>query len=252
MKQEAKLKPEKQTQEEDRQDAYSSLRRDIIELRLKPGTIVSIRDLCEHFRVSRSPMRDALIRLGQEGLIDLMPQRGIRISQIDLKRVEEERFLRISVEKNVMQVYMTHCAPEDAALLETSVDKQKQSIEAKDYRRNISLDDEFHKFFYRAAGKPFCADVIWKASGHYSRIRLLSCVDRDIIEEVTRQHYEMVDAIKAGDAEKMLAIFNRHLSKIGGEERFLTQKYPDLFLQQESVDRGNDLLKSDFLDTLKI
>lgn len=109
-----------------------------------------------------------------------------------------------------MQAYTAHYTPEDVTLLEASIQMQKQSIQA--------------------IGKQFCADVIWKASGHYNRVWLLTCVDQDIIEEVTRQHCDMIAAIKAGDTEKLLAIFNHHLSKIGNEERIITQIYPDLFL----------------------
>jgi DNA-binding GntR family transcriptional regulator len=236
----------------DKQDAYSVLRRDIVELCLKPGTIVSIRDLCGHYAMSRSPMRDALIRLSQEGLIDLLPQRGIRISQIDLKRVEEERFLRVSVENNVMRAYMTHKQPGDAELLEESVKKQRESLLAKDFRRSIALDDEFHRFFYKATGNRFCADVIWRASGHYSRIRLLTCAERDIAEEVTRQHAGMIAAIRASDEEKLLTLFRNHLSKIDTDEHVLTKKYPDLFVQRDTSGKDEDVLRRDFLDTLKI
>lgn len=242
---------EKRAIEEKKQDAYSVLRRDIVELRLKPGTIVSIRDLCDHFQSSRSPMRDALIRLGEEGLVDLLPQRGIMISRIDIDRVEEERFLRVSVERNVMQMFQAHHTPEDIAFLQACIVRQKRSISTGDYRANIALDDEFHRYFYQVTGKTLCADVIWKASGHYSRVRLLTCVDRDISEEITNQHCDFVEAIDKGDEAGMLAVFNHHLSKIDAEESMLSAKYPDLFLQNKATARKDDLLKNDFLETLK-
>ena len=242
---------EERTVQEKKQDAYSVLRRNIVELRLKPGTIVSIRDLCDHFHISRSPMRDALIRLGEEGLVDLLPQRGIMISKIDINRVEEERFLRVSVERNVMQMFMKQHTQEDIVFLQASIVKQKRSIPAGDYRANIALDDEFHKYFYQVTGKTLCADVIWKASGHYSRVRLLTCVNQDISQEITDQHCDFVEAIDRGDADRMLTVFNHHLSKIGTEVRMLSAKYPDLFLQNQSAGRGDDLLKDDFLETLK-
>lgn len=251
-KQESGIKQNGRITNPDKQDAYAILRRDIVELRLKPGTIVSIRDLCGHYEMSRSPMRDALIRLSQEGLIDLLPQRGIRISQIDLKRVEEERFLRVSVERNVMRAYMAIKKPGDTELLEASVKKQWESLQAKDFRRSIALDDDFHRFFYKATGNRFCADVIWRASGHYSRVRLLTCAERDLAEEVTRQHGEIIAAIRSSDEEKLLTLFTHHLSKIDTDEQVLTKKYPDLFVQREASGKDEDMLRKDFLDTLKI
>ena len=236
---------------EKKQDAYSVLRRDIVELRLKPGTTASIRDLCGHFHISRSPMRDALIRLGEEGLVDLLPQRGITISRIDLGRVEEERFLRISVERNVMREFMEHHSPEDVAFLQASIVKQKRNLPTKDYRANMTLDDEFHRYFYRVTGKTLCADVVWKASGHYSRVRLLTCVDRDISQQVVGQHCDFVEAVGKGDTEGLLTAFDHHLSRIGAEVRQLGARYPDLFLPGGAPARGDDPLKDDFLETLK-
>lgn len=236
---------------ENRQDPYSVLRKNIMELRLKPGTIASIRDLCEHFHVSRSPMRDALIRLGEEGLVDLLPQRGIMISKIDIHRVEEERFLRISVERNVMQMFMKQHTPSDVVFLEASIVKQKRLMQTKDYRAMIALDDEFHRYFYQVTGKTLCADVIWKASGHYSRVRLLTCVSQDISQEVTNQHSEFIEAINSGDMNRMLAVFDHHLGRLDEEVRGFSAKYPDLFLQSEPAGRENDLLKNDFLKTLR-
>jgi DNA-binding GntR family transcriptional regulator len=244
--------PKKALADDAKQDVYAVLRRDIVELRLRPGAIVSIRELCEHFSVSRSPMRDALIRLGQEGLIDLMPQRGIGIAKIDLRRVEEERFLRKSVERCVMQSYMEYRKPEDADVLDRSIRRQQRSIDSGNYRKNITLDDEFHKYLYKASGKMFCADVVWKSCGHYSRARLLTCADMDMALGVLHQHEEMTEAVRQGDTDRLLEIFDRHLNKIGTEERALIRKFPELFTQQEMQDEPDDPLRSDFLDTLKI
>lgn len=233
------------------EDAYTILRKEIIELRLRPGTFVSIKNLCEHFRISRSPMRDALLRLNEEGLVTLLPQRGTIISKIDLKRVEEERFLRVSVEREVMGLYMTNPTPEDIAKLEASLAQQRESIAAEDFRRFITADDDFHDVFYGTTGKPFCAEVIRKASGHYNRVRLLSCIDMDITDNILQQHCEMIAAMKSKDAQKMLAVFSHHLSKIDVEEHMLSRKYPDLFLREGAEDRENDTLEADFLQTLR-
>ena len=75
-------------------DIYSNLRSYIIELRIRPGEIISIKDIATELNVGRSPVRDALIRLEKEGLITSLPQRGTMISRINLHRVTEERYIR--------------------------------------------------------------------------------------------------------------------------------------------------------------
>jgi DNA-binding GntR family transcriptional regulator len=231
--------------------AYSILRSDIIGLRLKPGTIVSIKDLCDHFQISRSPMRDALLRLHQEGLITLLPQRGTMISKIDLARVEEERFLRLSVEKAVMELYLSHCSPDDVTQLESCLQEQKLSVEASDFRKFLALDEEFHDVFYKATGKLFCADIIRKASGHYKRVRLLTCVDTNITQNVLYEHHEMIAAVKSKDTHKLHSIFEHHLCRIDSEEQMLAEKYPHLFIKSNPEEKEDDTLETDFLRTLQ-
>ncbi len=230
-------------------DAYRLLRRSIVELQLKPGAILSIRDLCEHFGLSRSPLRDALIRLSQEGLVTLLPQRGTMISRIDFRRVEEERFLRVSVERQVMALFLRERGETDVARLEQSLVLQNASVAAGDLRRFMDLDDDFHDIFYETAHKSFCASTIRHVSGHYRRVRLLSCVDSSISREILRQHQEMMAAIRTGDDAEVLALFDRHLGKLDEEEPVFLRKYPDLF-QQSAAEKSGDSLGTDFLLSL--
>lgn len=236
---------------DDENGAYATLRRQIVELRLQPGAILSIKELCEHFGLSRSPLRDALIRLGQEGLVTMLPQRGTMIAKIDFRRVEEERFLRVSVERQVMALFMQRHTAEDVARLEESVTRQNRCVTAGDLRGFMDLDDDFHEIFYRAADKSFCASTIRHVSGHYRRVRLLSCVDSSISREILAQHYEMMAAIRTGDAGQVLRLFDRHLGKLDEEEPVFLRKYPDLFCQSEAFGKAGDLLGTDFLLSLK-
>ena len=92
-------------------DIYTVLRDDIMGLRLKPGIIFSIKDICELYESGRTPVRDALIRLEQEGMITFLPQRGTMISRLDLRRIDNERFIRRSIEENVMRDFVAAFSP---------------------------------------------------------------------------------------------------------------------------------------------
>lgn len=85
------------------------MRSDILDLKLRPGMIFSIKDISESYEVGRTPVRDALISLSKEGLITFLPQRWTMISKIDYDKVRNERFLRICVEENVMLEFMAVC-----------------------------------------------------------------------------------------------------------------------------------------------
>ncbi len=227
---------------------YGPLRRDIIELRLKPGMTISIKALYTYYDSSRSPMRDALLRLEQEGLVMLLPQRGIMISRIDLKRAEEERFLRVSVEREVMKIFMRQHNQADIDNLEDSLQEQEKCISTRNLRAFLDADDDFHNKFYCAVNKFWCAKTIDSVSGHYRRFRLLSIIKQSICKEILSQHREMVEAIKKDDEQKLMALFNHHLTKMEKEGPEFLHKFPDLFQDMEG--KQFDSLNLDFLASL--
>jgi len=85
-------------------EIYNLLRKEILSLKFYPGKEFKINNLCEQLQISRSPIRDALMKLSADGLVDIFPQRGTRVSLIDLNLVEEEKFLnRIIKKKNLIK-----------------------------------------------------------------------------------------------------------------------------------------------------
>lgn len=234
-------------------EVYPVLRRAIVELYLQPGAILSIKDICEQFEIGRSPVRDALIRLDQEGLVTLLPQRGTMISQIDLLRVEQERFLRLSVEEEVMKLFMACHTPSDIMLLHEALRRQHELLDQKDLdvREFLVRDDAFHEVFYAVVDKLFCLRTIQNVWGHYRRMRLLTCGDSTGLEEILSQHSALITALQARDTELMCNIFHHHLRKLDREERLLLKKYPYLFKGGSDYASSSPLWKADYLQTLK-
>jgi DNA-binding GntR family transcriptional regulator len=235
-------------------EVYQILRRAIEELYLQPGAVLSIKDICEHFEIGRSPVRDALIRLDQEGLVTLLPQRGTMISRIDLARVEQERFLRLSVEEEVMKLFMACHTPSDITLLNEALRRQQELLDRKevDMREFLLRDDEFHEVFYAVADKLFCLRAIQNVWGHYRRMRLLTCGTDSGLQEVIRQHSALIAAMQARDTELMRNIFLVHLRKLDREERSLLKKYPYLFKGADDRESVNPRLRADYLQTLRM
>ncbi len=233
-------------------EVYPLLRRAIVELYLRPGTILSIKDICMHFNIGRSPTRDALIRMEQEGLVTFLPQRGTMISKIDPLRVEEERFLRYAVEKDVMKSFIACYTPADINQLIKSLRKQQELCSKKniDIREFLVLDDEFHGIFYKATDKLFCFNTIKNVSGHYRRVRLLSFDDISI-DKILGQHAALIAAIQENDTQLMCNIFKNHLTKLNDEEKLLIEQFPYLFKGPNDIELKNQLLEDDFLKEIK-
>jgi len=250
---------------------YETLRDGILNLRFKPGEVISIKALCEVLKAGRSPVRDALIRLEKEGLIVTMPQKGTMISKIDRKRAAQEQFLRESLEEKVLEVILekeerskdendrekgsSRSDLEDSKLgyegltnqLEAVFEKQREAVEAKNARKFLELDMEFHHLFFKEAGQELAFELITSMCGHYQRIRLLSLLEEDIMEDTFSQHKEMIGFLKGGKKEKLRSLLHEHLTKVKQEESVLERRYPDLFVMEKRVEQAGNPLDLDFL-----
>ena len=234
------------------ESVYQYLRSNIIELNIKPGEMISIKDICTLLNVSRSPVRDALIKLEKEGLITSMPQKGTMISKIDLIRVAEERYLRECLEEKTIVLFMERHTSEDIKRLRRVIENQKQSIKDNDYRVALQQDDTFHKIFFEVTQKKLCWQTIQNTSGHYRRIRLLSLADQNISDSVVKQHEELIDCIIKKDSHNLVQLLHSHLTKLDAEELELLDKYPELFQYDKKEDElSGGLVEKDFLKMLK-
>lgn len=232
---------------------YDVLRTDILNLRLRPGMIFSIRDISEAYEVGRTPVRDALISLSKEGLITFLPQRGTMISKINYDKVRNERFLRTCVEEKVILEFMAVCDLKAITKLEMSLERQEEIERTGDIRAFLAEDLYFHSIFYHGANKEYCNRIISSNSGHYHRIRLLAMADSGIDKCVLQQHKEITDAILTKDWERLETILNYHLNRIVHQERPLMNQYPELFEQEEVEGRREpDELGVDFLVETKL
>ena len=215
-------------------DVYTSLRGEITSLLLLPGTPLSIEDLCTKYGVSRSPVRDALLRLQRDKLVDIFPQKGTRVSFLDEKTVEEERFMRKCIELGVVEKCMNKERTEKefsafTVKLESNLLRQEASLLEEDYGGFYSSDDELHHLFYTEVELENLYLIVDAHTGNDRRIRMLSYSDPVIIEGVKKEHRALVDAIKRKDTESVLAIERMHLEKVSKEMKDFEEQYPAYF-----------------------
>ncbi len=208
---------------------YFTLLDNIVNLNLKPGDALNVKSISEQLNVSRTPVRDALIKLAKEGLVDVFPQKGTSVSRIDIRRVEEELFLRQSLEVRAVSVFMQEYQHSHIDSLQAFIDKQVEALEAKDYLSCLEYDDKFHHVFFNAINKNMCWNTIQSLSGHYRRVRLMSIWDHDIFLGVIEQHKHMLQNITACNIDIVRQLFLEHSSKLVKEIETLSEKYPEYF-----------------------
>lgn len=219
-------------------DVYTALREEITTLSLLPGVELSIEELCSRYGVSRSPVRDALLRLERDRLVDIFPQKGTRVSFLDEKTVEEERFMRKCIELGVVEKCMKkeRSGREFDAFtvkLESNLLMQEASFLEDDWGGFYHLDDELHHLFYSEVGLENLWAIVDAHTGNDKRIRMLSYADASIIEGVKGQHRALVDAIKEKNLKKVLEVEKLHLEKVSREIKEFEEQYPSYFVKEK-------------------
>lgn len=213
---------------------YYSLRKAIIELNLKPGEPLVVKEIAQKLEVSRSPVRDSIIKLGKEGLVDILAQRGTYVSKIDLKRVEEEQFIRSSLEEKAILLFMNQYnansnIKNSIIKLESLIEMQKTSLKNQDYTSFLDYDDEFHSIFFNIAEKDMSWNLIESISGHYRRLRLITLWDLEISEDVIKQHRQIIQYIKEKNVDMILQSMHQHFTRIVSQTDYIVKKYPTYF-----------------------
>jgi DNA-binding GntR family transcriptional regulator len=214
------------------EEIYQKLRNEILSLRFEPGQELNLQLLSTQLQVSRSPVRDALMKLSGDNLVDIFPQKGTRVSCIDLKQVEEERFLRKSLEESAVCKFVPIARNNDFMTMEKAIEMQEKAMEAKDFSQFLAFDDMFHAAIFAGIHMERIWDIIGNQGGNHHRIRLLSFAEKDVLGNIIDQHKHMLEAIKQKDLKAVLAIENNHLEKLLQETELMIQRHPNYFKKE--------------------
>lgn len=219
-----------------RQFVYSYLYEKIIDLSLKPGTPISESEIGAHLNVSRTPIREALMQLAKEDLIEIKPQIGTFVSLIDPKNIEESRFMRKAVELAVIREATEKLTPETMYKLEKCMTMQELALREENSKDFLEFDDEFHELIFKGLDM----DRIWQGidqmNGQYKRVRMLRLVMTEPTEwaSVLSEHRAIYDALKSKDVEAAVEVTKEHITKGIFHMYDIKIQNPDYF-KKESV-----------------
>ena len=208
---------------------YETLKKNIMELRLEPGRLISEKDLVEMLQVSRTPIREALVKLSQEELIETTPQKGSVISLIDLQHVEESRFIRETLESAIVREACVKLNKEQVLHLQNLISLQELCESEENYERLFELDEEFHKSIIIGCGRTRAWGLIGQVTTHYNRIRFLRLATNHDWKIILAQHHGIVSAIREKNPDAAEKVLREHLEQVVIEKEELKQKYPKYF-----------------------
>ena len=210
---------------------FETLRQDIIALTLAPGTVLSRAELQVRFGLSSTPVRDALMRLQEEGLVDVFPQHATVVSAIDLEKARQGQFLRRSVELEIVRTLALK--PDDVVVerLNSLIRQQTAFSRLGEHGAFTAADQAFHKTMYEQANVSELWELVARHSGHIDRLRRLHLPVPGKMRDVIRDHQAIVDAIAAGKPDDAQAALRDHLSRSLGFVETLRLSHPGYFRQ---------------------
>lgn len=212
-----------------RDAVYLQLRDQILKLELPPGTPLSENETSLLFQVSRTPVRESFLRLAQEGLVQVLPQRGTFVSLIDTQLVEEGRFMREQLEKSIIRLACEQFPEEALASLELNLLQQEASMMKQDDKHMFELDEAFHGIIFEGCRKMNTWSVIQQMNVHLNRSRMLRLADDHNWQNLFEQHRRMAEAIKSGEADLAEQLMKEHLSLNITDQAVLKEKYPSYY-----------------------
>lgn len=210
--------------------AYASLRDAIASLRFRPGQSFSELEVARQLGVSRTPVREAVIRLAESGLIDVLPQRGNLVRKISRKAVEDAHFVREAIEVAVVREAATITLP---ATFFTAAGKLIEAQQAaagdNDLQRFLALDDALHRSIAEAAGRKQVWSVVEMQKTQMDRVRTLALAGVVPYARIIAQHEAILEAIERRDAAASEAAVHTHLAETTAVLEPLRRQHPDLF-----------------------
>jgi DNA-binding GntR family transcriptional regulator len=218
---------------------YDILRRRIIQFELLPGQILSENNLASVLGVSRTPVRDALSRLAEEGCIHVYPQRGTEVSYISLERVRQAVFLCTVLEQDVLEQLCTEgVSDEEFEQLENSLRLQRRYYDQQCSEKLLEEDTRLHRLLYAFCGRGIAWTAIDAIDCDLMRIRYLQIctysykVQMSAVaswENSLTEYRMMLSALQKRDVEAVSLLSSNHISQVIWDIDNLRRIYPTYF-----------------------
>ena len=219
---------EKKAKENNRDYAFRIIKENIINLELKPGSMISEQDIANELNLSRTPVHEALQKLSTTKIIQILPQRGSYVSLIDLSLVDEAIFMRSTIEVAVAELACDKASEQDLINMEENLNLQNFFLEKQNIDKLFSLDDSFHKNLYKITNKLQCYQMIKTMNIHLDRIRELHLQSTNP-SSVVDEHKKIFIALKNKDKNGVRNLLNEHLTKLYSQENEIKKKFSNYF-----------------------
>ncbi len=201
----------------------------ILALEMPPGKQLQEKRIAEEFNVSRTPVREALLRLSEGGLVEIYPQSGTVVSRIPVSAIPEAVVVRKSLEGTTVERAAEIAVPIDIDRLDAIILRQRSLASLGDTSAFHDEDEAFHEAIAEIAGYPGIWAILKTVKVQIDRARRLTLPVLGRMDNVVREHGVIRDAIAAHDVQAARSAMTHHLSAVIPDVAVLRTRYPDYF-----------------------
>lgn len=218
--------------------AYAVLRENICSLNLAPGCTLNDTEIAKELGISRTPVREAIVQLKNESeIIEIYPQRGMKVALIDIDRVREVRLARLALEREAVRRCCVYAREQDLKELEENVALQQFYYARQDMQKAFELDNLMHRKIFMIAGCGFIYRVFRGPMIHFDRVR--SMVSRyESFADSIGDHVRLVKLLREGDQDGAERLIELHLDRWFMNEKKLREEYPDYIAGGDPAEAG--------------
>ncbi|MGH6763952.1 MAG: GntR family transcriptional regulator [Phyllobacterium sp.] len=210
---------------------YLELRDDIVSLRRKPLELLSEKELAAQFDVSRTPIREAILRLSDDGLVDIFPQSGTFVARIPRRALYEAILIRKALEETTVRLATEKATPPDLQLLEQNLADLSRYEKEGNHPAFHDTDTAFHHHISKIAGFPGIWTTVQHVKVQLDRYRMLTLPQEGRLARVVEEHGTIFEHIRAGNRDAAAAAMGQHLGQMLHEVDNMETMDPDYFIE---------------------
>ena len=189
--------------------AYVAIRRLIVTLELGPGSVINERELVEQLGIGRTPVREALRRLAQEGLVEVYPRRGMFVTDVDVRKLALVSEVRAALEPEAARLAAERATDAERAELQELLDELDAA--GADDHALMALDERIHRAVYRCARNDLLAATLEQYYVLALRIWTIALDRQHELNDAVQGHRALLEAIHDGDGERAAATMRAHV-----------------------------------------
>jgi len=211
-------------------DIYDILRQEILYLTRQPGSQINENQICHDLQVSRTPVREAILKLQDEGLVEIFPQSGTRVAPISLAGLPDIVFYRAALESQSVRDLVSVITTDKIKDLHKIIDEQEYHARHLDHEKFHLSDEKFHESLLIMAKR----QQIWKAinreKADLDRFRMLTLPIFGRMMEVAQDHRNIINSIESKDVDGSVEMLKNHLENVLDVVNLIKEQHKPLVL----------------------